>query len=333
MVSIKGVDLAIFIKSEKINSENIFYFTKVETDHGVLVLAKRKKPVLFISSLEKKSKNKDIIVEHINKNNIFEHIKEHKPKSIGFVYSEISKSTFDFFKKKLPKVKFKNISDELAKLKRKKTSSEILKHKKAIAITEQILSKLYKNISSMTFEYEAFDFLRMEVLKHGLVESFKPIIASGKNSKNPHYYPSKTSKLQTGFCIIDFGIKFEGYCSDISRTIFLGTPTTQDKKYYESVRKEQERIETSTHAGTSKIKTSFKMIHALGHGLGLEVHEPPFVGVERLNKNDVIALEPARYDGLYGVRIEDDYLVTEKKLVRLSSSSRNLKRISFILKA
>ena len=245
------------------------------------------------------------------------------------MYSETSKASFDFLKKQIPKAKFKDIGVEINSLRRKKTSKEIKHIKQAVSKTEQLFKKIFKKIAFLQYEDELIQLIKEELNKKGLEQSVKPIIASGKNSKNPHYYPKKNSKLKNGFCIIDIGVKYNGYCADMTRTIFLGKASSEEKEYYESVRKEQEKIEQSAKQGSKIIKTGFTMIHALGHGIGLDVHEQPFVGVEKLEENDCIAIEPARYDKKYGVRIEDNYLVKKNKLVRLSYSSRTLKEIAF----
>lgn len=178
----------------------------------------------------------------------------------------------------------------------------------------------------MTYEHEGIIYLKKRVLDMGDELAFEPIVASGKDSRNPHYEPSPAAKLKKGFCIIDFGVKHKGYCADITRTVYLGTPSKTDVEFYNNVRNEQKRLERELKSGTSRMQPSFSMVHALGHGIGLDVHEPPLVGRGKLQTGVTIALEPARYEQ-QGVRIEDDYIVTEHGLKRLSKSSRELKRV------
>jgi Xaa-Pro dipeptidase len=180
--------------------------------------------------------------------------------------------------------------------------------------------------NKFTTENEAIAFLKKRCIDNEVMWSFEPIVASGKHGKTPHYVPKKKSKLLKGFCIIDFGVEYKGYCSDMTRTIYLGEPSQKEITYYEEILQGLKKSEKEAKKG-AKLKVPFKMIHALGHGIGLHVHEAPNLHADTLLEGMTIALEPATYDP-YGVRIEDNYLIQKEKSKRLSRLTRDLQIIS-----
>jgi Xaa-Pro aminopeptidase len=209
------------------------------------------------------------------------------------------------------------------------------------------LSKLFEKFEKSSFKYEkeVVNFLKVETLLNDCELAFEPLVASGVNSKNPHYYPKDKSKLKKGFCIIDFGVKYKGFCSDMTRTVFFGTPSKKHISDYNlilnsfnSINLYFKKINTkvdnnSSNKNNIKAKdlfsffqsNEFPMIHALGHGIGLEVHEKPLLANSNdvLMENMVLAIEPGKYDFKnYGIRIEDDFLVSK------SSNNLKFKRLS-----
>ena len=317
-------DLNIYIKTEKNNEQSIKYLTGVNTDYGVL-LEYPKKKVLYLTPLEEKPEG-NFIVKTLNFEKLFKDIKKSEAKIIGMQFSDISKKVFDIFKKNLKGIKIIDITKDASKKRNIKTEKEINTIKKAVEITEEILKNTFRNFKKFKTENDVEEFLRISCIKKGVKVSFDPIVASGIHSSNPHYFPKPNSKLRKGFCIIDFGIVFKGYCSDMTRTIYLGKPNKKDIEEYNKVKEELLRLEKELKEG-EKAKCTFKMIHALGHGIGLDVHEGPHLHIEKLQNKNVIALEPAIYNKKYGIRIEDNYVVRKNKIVRLGCSSRDLKII------
>ena len=113
-----------------------------------------------------------------------------------------------------------------------KSEKEIKIIKKSCTIASGILKKCINNFSKFSTEKDVETFLHTETIKNGCELAFPTIVASGKGGSMPHYEP-KNVKLRKGFCVIDFGVKYEGYCSDITRTIYLGKPSVQEKKIYD----------------------------------------------------------------------------------------------------
>lgn len=315
----------LFFNTENNPDKTIKYLTKIDSDFCILIQFPKRKSIFYISSLEEIPKNNSVEIRTLDSlKNVFSEIKKRKPKSLGLNFDEISKSLFDLIKKELKGIKLVDISKEVINSRMIKKPHEITNLKKAISITEKIIKKLIKKFPKFTYEIEAVKFIQKEMINEGVVESFKPIIASGKNSSNPHYFPKQNSKINKGFCIIDMGVKYNGYCADISRTVYFGTPSKKDLNFYNEILAEIKGFEKNIKAGSKKFSTKFKMIHALGHGIGIDVHEFPYVGIQKLKENMTIAIEPAKYTKNFGVRIEDDFLVCKNKLERLSKSSQEL---------
>jgi Xaa-Pro aminopeptidase len=171
--------------------------------------------------------------------------------------------------------------------------------------------------------------------------AFPTIVGSGPNSAIPHYYAGNRRIRRGDFIVTDFGCKVDNYCSDISRTFVVGEPSQKQIQVYETCYAAQRecvrmvkagvRIESISKRSEEIISRYGKMIHSLGHGLGIKVHEQPGVGLyskEELKSGMVITIEPGIYiRGVGGVRIEDDLLVTKNGARVLTTAPRELVRI------
>ncbi|HEY1580304.1 MAG TPA: aminopeptidase P family protein [Terracidiphilus sp.] len=158
--------------------------------------------------------------------------------------------------------------------------------------------------------------------------SFETIVASGERSALPHGKASTALLPRKGFVTLDFGIIREGYCSDMTRTVCLGTPRSEERKAYEAVLEAQEAAVSAISAGVScgEVDEAARSLlrnagmadafsHSTGHGVGLEIHESPRIGAgqkTRLQPGMVVTIEPGVYwPGKFGLRIEDMVAVTE----------------------
>lgn len=168
--------------------------------------------------------------------------------------------------------------------------------------------------------------------------SFDTIVASGENSSKPHAIPTNRKIKERDIITIDMGCKVDGYCSDMTRTFFVGEPTEEMKKVYDIVLNNQKfalsqyREGMSTRQVTKMIENDFKLygynlIHSLGHGIGLEIHEPPYIGFRNdllLKENMVVTDEPGIYiPGKFGIRIEDTVHITKFGCISLTNSEKN----------
>jgi Xaa-Pro aminopeptidase len=171
--------------------------------------------------------------------------------------------------------------------------------------------------------------------------SFETIVASGPRSAMPHGRATTARLPRRGFLTLDFGVILNGYCSDMTRTIHFGAPTPKERTAYESVLEAQQAAVAAVAAGTScgdvdeaarsilrKAGWADAFSHSTGHGVGLEIHEPPRVGTgqnTRLLPGMVVTIEPGIYlQGEFGIRIEDMVAVTRTGCAVLTPSPKAL---------
>jgi Xaa-Pro aminopeptidase len=157
--------------------------------------------------------------------------------------------------------------------------------------------------------------------------SFETIVASGTRSALPHGRATLLPLPRRGFLTLDFGVILKGYCSDMTRTVYLGKPKPRERRAYEAVLEAQEAAVAAVISGVScgEVDEAARSVlrreglaeafsHSTGHGVGLEIHEPPRIGAgqaTRLLPGMVITIEPGVYlAGDFGLRIEDMVAVT-----------------------
>jgi len=207
---------------------------------------------------------------------------------------------------------------------------EITAIRRSLSLTEEVFREVLKTLRPGKTEKEiAWQIKHWIHLKGGEDLAFEPIVASGPNAALPHAEPTER-EIQKGETILfDFGSKWKGYCSDLSRTVFLGRPTDRFKEVYSLVRQAQLQAEKGIRAGLttaaadalarSVIKKEgygkfFK--HSLGHGVGLATHELPSLGPNSsglLRTGMVVTIEPGIYlPGWGGVRLENMILIQKK---------------------
>jgi Xaa-Pro aminopeptidase len=171
--------------------------------------------------------------------------------------------------------------------------------------------------------------------------SFSTIIASGTRSALPHGRATQASIPARAFVVCDFGVILSGYCSDMTRTLYVGRPTAEERDFYSAVREAQEaalqvirpgasvaEVDHAARAVLKKKKLGRFFTHSTGHGVGLEIHEAPRVAkgaAEILQPGMVITVEPGAYvPGKFGVRIEDMVVVTTQGCEVLTSIGKEL---------
>lgn len=229
-------------------------------------------------------------------------------------------------------------------IREQKLPKEIERLQQAAKLTDIIFSELLACWHDCYTEADVANSLLCLMAERGVEPSFPPIVASGVNAANPHHHPAY-KPLQRGFCVIDFGVRFKGYCSDMTRTIYLGTPNEEEKSLYLTLLKAQEKTIEKIMPKTSISELdmycrkelgkelSENFIHSLGHGIGTQVHELPAVNKKStalLQEHMIITIEPGIYvTDMYGMRIEDDVLVTETGYQILTKSEKTLIKMNY----
>lgn len=263
-------------------------------------------------------------------------------KSLGFEAEDMLFSVYQRFKEKLTAAELIPLGNEITKMRRIKTPRELELIKKAEAIGDQVFSEILSYIKPGHTELEVA--ARIEyLLKLGGATglSFPSIVVSGMNSSMPHGVPTQ-KKIETGdFLTMDFGCVYEGYCSDMTRTIVIGKASDRQKEIYRTVLEAQTAALNFIKAGyqgreVDKVardiiyKAGFEGCfgHGLGHSVGLEVHENPRLSPfeeEIIQAGMIETVEPGIYiKGLGGVRIEDLVAVTEEGCVNFTCSDKSL---------
>ena len=258
--------------------------------------------------------------------------------NVGFEENDM---TYAQYKECMHRYKINNMQETegiIEKQRMIKDDEEISKITKACEITDKCFEHLKKFIKIGQTEKEiALEIERFFKLNGAEDVSFQPIVTSGKNSSKPHAIPTD-KKIELGDVItIDFGCKYEGYCSDMTRTVFAGYIPEQIKEIYDLVLNNQLQTEKEMKEGanakilTRLVKNDFELngydlVHALGHGVGLDIHEYPFISNQDINLKEkmVITNEPGIYiPEKFGVRIEDTVLILKNGCINLTKSDKN----------
>lgn len=205
---------------------------------------------------------------------------------------------------------------------------------KAIGIAKQVFKNLI--VAPGLKEKEVADQIKQKLKEYRAQPAFRIIVASGKRSAKPHGFATNKIIRRGELVVIDFGARYNGYCSDITRTFIVGKPTSKQRKIYQIVKEAQQRaikavrpgkvVKAVDEAARDYIKQKGwgrYFIHNTGHGIGKKVHQAPKVSKRnrnRLRKGMVITIEPGIYiKGWGGVRVEDMVLVTKRGCQILTS--------------
>ena len=263
--------------------------------------------------------------------------------NVGFEENYV---TYASYKEFMHKYKINNLVEAetiINQLRMLKDDKEISNIKRACKITDDCFEFIKQYIKPGMTEKQIARKIEEYYNEHADGISFDTIVASGENSSKPHAIPSERKICEKDIITIDMGCKVNGYCSDMTRTFFIGEQTPEQKKIYDLVLKNQKQVLKEICEGAN-IKNivkgvvsdfevnGYELIHSLGHGVGLEIHEGPFINLKNentLKQNMVITNEPGIYiPGKFGIRIEDTVLVTKEGALVLTESEKD----SIILK-
>lgn len=255
---------------------------------------------------------------------------------LGVEKNHLTLARFELLRRQIKRTKLIPVRDLVLELRRKKSPDEVAAIERAQRITEEA----YRRVLSLVKPGVSEKDLALEIefiFRRNGEPAFGTIVAAGENAAQPHARASNR-RLRKGDCItFDIGCRIDGYCSDMTRTVFLGSPDAELRSIYEAVRAAQEEalavlrpgvpcklVDLAARDHLNRLGFGPYFGHSLGHGVGLEVHELPTLAKtsdQILEPGDVVTVEPGVYlPEKGGVRIEDMILITP-------SGYRNLTKV------
>lgn len=238
-------------------------------------------------------------------------------------------------------VEFVAVDEAFSKIRAIKTEREISLIKTAQSVTETAFNEILPFIKEGVTEIEIAARLEYIMLKNGCELAFDSIVAFGENGSKPHAHRSERKLKRGEFVTIDFGAKYKGYCSDMTRTVALGAVDERKARAYNAVLEANKLAEKAIKIGEkccdidsvarnylAKFSLDKFFSHSLGHSVGVDIHEMPAFSPrceEVLKEGMIITVEPGVYlEGDFGLRIEDMALVTKNGAEILTHADKNL---------
>ena len=323
------------------DKELILYFTNFLTEDSYLVILGGKK-FLFTDMryYEDAVKLKGVECKLNEEISVCEFLKQNGVKTIKMPF----KYTSLYFYKILESSGFEILDNslEISNLTSIKNESEISNIKKSCEICEKSFYDILPFIKEGITENELLAHLEFAFKTNGAEgPSFNGIVAFGSGSSIPHYKTKNVVLKKNMPILMDFGCLYNGYASDMTRTLFFGTPDSEflkcynlvknaHKLAYENIRANMLGKDADKIARDYLTKNSYGeyFTHSLGHGVGVKIHESPNLSKKsdyELKNGNVFSIEPAIYlQGKFGIRIEDTVYLKDDKCVSFMKSDKNL---------
>jgi Xaa-Pro aminopeptidase len=266
-------------------------------------------------------------------------------RKVGFEQDHMTVGVFESLKSQFPaRAELQPVSGSIEKLRMVKDEAEIALIRTSVQMNSAALEAALKRLKAGTTEAEFAAEIDYQSRKLGAeAPAFDTIVAAGERAALPHAHPGP-AKIGPGMLLIDMGAFREGYASDMTRMVYLGPAKRKYKKAYKAVLEAQlaaidavkpdaksTRIDKAARRVLKSYGLDKEFIHSTGHGLGLEIHEPPRLGKKDktiLQPGMAITIEPGVYiEGWGGIRIEDTVLVTETGCEILTPTPKDLREV------
>jgi len=329
------------------NAANLLYFAGFPGT-ACMLIPKKGKNTIYVYNVnyeQTKAEAKEFKVELVKTGEdlatkISKKINASKTKKLGLDAITGVPSVADYLRLKkvlrgIAKIKIDN--EPVRTLRKVKDEEEIKLMRKAGELTSEGMKAAYETIKPGVREYEVAAEIEYAMRRKGSSgTAFETIVASGVRSAFPHGGCTDRRMRKGDLVVVDIGATYQYYCSDMTRTITAGKPSAKQKKMYEIVRLAQDKafqavkpkakakdIDAISRKVINDAGYDEYYVHGLGHGVGLEVHEPPTLNStskDKLTVGNVVTIEPGIYVGDFGgIRIEDTVLVQKgegEKLTR-----------------
>ena len=338
------------VESVLITSDiNRRYFAGMKSSAGTVLAFRNKAYLLIDFRYIEKARETVKTAEVIETKELYKEIsallRQEGVKNLAIEAMDVTVSRLNVMKKHLKCVDIIEtdvLSNSINKLRMIKDEEEMEYIRKAQEIAESAFDDILGFIKEGVTEREiALELDRLMLEKGAEGISFDTIALAGENTSMPHGVPSDKKVKKGEFVLMDFGAVYNGYHSDMTRTVCVGTPDEEMEKIYNIVLTAQEKAIAAAKAGISGKELdgiARRHIcdagygeyfgHSLGHGVGLEIHEQPNAAPsyeKNLEKGTVVTIEPGIYiAGKFGVRIEDFVILTENGCINLTKSAKNI---------
>ena len=338
------------VESVLITSDiNRRYFTGMKSSAGTVLAFRNKAYLLIDFRYIEKARETVKTAEVIETKELYKEIstllRQEGVKNLAIESMDVTVSRLNVMKKHLKCVDIIEtdvLSNSINRLRMIKDEEEMGYIRKAQEIAESAFDDILGFIREGVTEREiALELDRLMLEKGAEGISFDTIALAGENTSMPHGVPSDKKVKNGEFVLMDFGAVYNGYHSDMTRTVCVGVPDEEMEKIYNIVLAAQEKAIDAAKAGISGKELdgiARRHIcdagygeyfgHSLGHGVGLEIHEQPNAAPsyeKNLEKGTVITIEPGIYiAGKFGVRIEDFVILTENGCINLTKSAKNI---------
>ncbi|MEX0599706.1 MAG: Xaa-Pro peptidase family protein, partial [Rhodothermales bacterium] len=248
-----------------------------------------------------------------------------------------------YFEHAAPRAAFVDGAEALSVLRARKDADEVARIRRAVHIAEKALERVLSHVTPGITERELASRLTAYLLEGGSAPRlpFSPIVAFGSSTANPHAVPGDRPLAEGDLLLVDWGANAEGYFSDLTRMFSYGPVPDDLHRIVHIVREANSaardaaapgrtagQVDRAARAVVENAGFGSRFIHRTGHGLGLDVHEPPYIRANNdvvLEEGMTFTIEPGIYiPQLGGARIEDDVVVTNNGAESISTISRKL---------
>ena len=335
------IDAFVLMAGDRINTESLAYLSGFTGSSGALVVDEREEYLVTDGRYDLQARSQSpfkVVLQGSTtlQGKVGEILSAIRCRTVGFEADRVTVALFGALKPKAPQ--WKDCSNLLPLLRRRKDPEEVHSIKKAGLLAYEAYKEVLGAVGEGMTEKEFNALLEYTLKKMGAEGGWKGagfIVASGERSALPHGAPTDRAFKRGDIVTVDFGATVDGYMSDLTRNFSLGPLSPQGRDIQDTLLEAHDRAADALRPGAEARAVDAVardlviargwgnyFPHGLGHGLGLEVHEAPRLSPlskDVLEEGDVVTIEPGIYiEGWGGMRIEDDYLVTEGGAVCLS---------------